>query len=172
MQLFAYDARQCNPKKCTMRKLERLGLIKSFKNLRRIPYKTIFLSPIADKAVSPTDKNFANSITVFDCSWKKFDFFEEMLRKVKRETRALPYLIAVNPVNYGKPFILSSAEAFAAALFIFGEIDQSKYILSKFKWGSEFFRLNGGMLEEYSKARNSREVIEIQEQFMDNFFSI
>jgi len=79
----------------------------------------------------------------------------------------LPYLIASNPTNYGKPFILSSAEAFAAALFILGEREQSRAILSKFKWGDEFLRLNEGMLLAYSRARDSKEVVEMQKRFMN-----
>ena len=167
MQLYAYDAGQCDPKKCTAKKLARFGLITSVSVLRRIPYNTIMLVPIADRALSPADRESTNSITVFDCSWKQISDFEDALMRMKRKKRALPYLIAVNPVNYGKPFILSSVEAFAAALFIFGEKEQSQHILGKFKWGTEFLRLNEEMLLAYSKAKNSSEVIEMQKMFMD-----
>lgn len=167
MHLYAYDAGQCDPKKCTAKKLARAGLIKSVKVMRKIPYNTILLVPIADKALSPPDREFSNSITVFDCSWDKIATFEDTLRNMKRKKRALPFLIAANPVNYGKPFILSSAEAFAAALFILGEHEQSQYILSKFKWGTEFLRLNEEMLLAYAKAKDSSEVIEMQKRFMD-----
>lgn len=166
MQLYAYDAGQCDPKKCTARKLARAGLIKSVKVMGKIPHKTILLVPIAEKALSPADRKFRSSITVFDCSWDKITAFEEALRTLKRIKRALPYLIAANPTNYGKPFILCSAEALAAALFIIGEKEQSQNILSKFKWGDEFLRLNEDRLLAYSEAEDSREVVEMQKLFM------
>jgi len=167
MHLYAYDAGQCDPKKCTAKKLARFGLITSVNVMRKIPYKTIVLVPIADKALSPADREFTNSVTVFDCSWKKIAPFEDALIRMKRKKRALPYLIAANPVNYGKPFILSSAEAFAAALFILGEKEQAHSILAKFNWGDEFMRLNAGMLPAYSKAKDSTEVVEMQKRFME-----
>jgi len=167
MHLYAYDAGQCDPKKCTARKLARFGLITSVNVMRKIPYKTIVLVPIADTALSPADREFTNSVTVFDCSWKKIAPFEAALMRMKRKKRALPYLIAVNPVNYGKPFILSSAEAFAAALFILGEKEQAHSILEKFNWGDEFMRLNEDMLLAYSKAKDSTEVVEMQRIFME-----
>ena len=168
MQLYAYDAGQCDPKKCTARKLARAGLIKSVKVMRKIPYNTILLAPIAEQALSPADKKSASSITVFDCSWSKIATFEDTLRKLKRKKRALPYLIAANPTNYGKPFVLSSAEALAAALFIIGEHEQSQFILRGFKWGDEFLRLNADRLLAYSRAKDSKEVVEMQKRFMDN----
>jgi pre-rRNA-processing protein TSR3 len=167
MQLYAYDAGQCDPKKCTARKLARFGLITSVNVMRKIPYKTIVLVPIADTALSSADREFTNSITVFDCSWKKIAYFEDGLMRLKRKKRALPYLIAANPVNYGKPFILSSVEAFAAALFILSETEQAHSILAKFNWGDEFMRLNEDMLLAYSKAKDSTEVVEIQKRFME-----
>jgi pre-rRNA-processing protein TSR3 len=167
MQLYAYEAGQCDPKKCTAKKLARAGLIKSVKTMRKIPYNTILLVPIAETALSPADST--SSITVFDCSWSKIDRFLDTLRQIKRKKRAFPYLIAANPVNYGKPFLLSSAEAFAAALFILGEQEQCQYILGRFKWGDEFLRLNGEMLLAYSEAKDSSEVIVLQKRFMEKY---
>jgi pre-rRNA-processing protein TSR3 len=79
----------------------------------------------------------------------------------------LPYLIAANPVNYGTPTKLSTVEALAAALYIAGLSDEAQMILSKFKWGPEFLRLNQRFLDAYSRAKNSEEVVKLQNEFME-----
>jgi len=77
----------------------------------------------------------------------------------------LPYLLAANPVNYGKPFVLSSVEAFAAALVILGHPDEAVSILSKFAWGEQFMVLNREPLAAYAAAEDSSGVVAAQAEF-------
>ncbi len=81
--------------------------------------------------------------------------------------RILPALIAANPVNYGKPTKLTTAEALAAALYILGHRDQSREVLGKFKWGPHFTALNENLLNDYSKSQSSDEVIAVQKEYFD-----
>ncbi len=75
-------------------------------------------------------------------------------------------MLAGNPVNFGKPFKLNSAEAFAAALYIFGKKEQAEKVMSKFNWGHSFLELNREPLEEYSTAKNSTEIVEMQSHYI------
>lgn len=74
-------------------------------------------------------------------------------------SRALPFLLAANPVNYGKPYQLSTLEAFAAALYILGEVGQAQKIVGIYTWGHRFLELNKEPLEDYRLATTSAEVV-------------
>jgi pre-rRNA-processing protein TSR3 len=76
-------------------------------------------------------------------------------------------MLAANPVNYGKPFKLTTLEAFAATLYIFGYIDQARELLQLYKWGPHFLELNKEPLEDYRKAENSKEVIKAMKRYIE-----
>lgn len=163
--VYVYEGGQCDPKKCTAKKMSRLGLAKPIKLLREIPRGSIVLDPMAEKALSAEDRDRAlrRGIVVMDISWEHIDLFPKIEKSV--EHRALPYLLAANPVNWGKPTKLSSAEALAAALHILGFFDQARSILSKFSWGEQFINLNKELLDRYAQAKTSAEVVDIQKDY-------
>jgi pre-rRNA-processing protein TSR3 len=54
----------------------------------------------------------------------------------------------------------------AAALYIINHKEQAEKILSIFKWGVQFIRLNQELLDAYAQAKSSIEVVELQKNFM------
>ncbi|QLH74911.1 MAG: DUF367 family protein [Methanomassiliicoccales archaeon] len=164
--LFVYDERDCDPRKCTSRKMVRFKLVQELKGIRSVPYGSIVLNPMAQKALSQEDKERAHQhgIVVLDLSWANIERLPDLPGNVAE--RALPYMLAANPVNWGRPFRLSSVEALAASVYILGEKKQAEALLSKFTWGMNFLDLNREPLERYSKARTSAEVVEIQNEYL------
>jgi pre-rRNA-processing protein TSR3 len=160
--LVAYRDNTCDPRKCTVKKLERADLIRIVKTLSRIPRNTLLLDPTAEQALSPADWT-VKSVTVLDCSWEVLDTGVVRSWRIRR---ALPFLVAANPVNFGRPCILSSVEALAAALWILGEEQQARGILAKVSWGIRFLEVNAEPLALYATARDSAEVVKFQSLFL------
>ena len=162
-----YHVKQCDPKKCSTLKLKRHNLVRVVHRPREIPRGAIILDPFTQKAFSPADLEQLKKrgLSALDCSWvhakEVFDIQSYWI------PRCLPYLVAANPVNYGKPTKLSTVEALAAALYIVGFVDQAVELLSKFKWGPQFIILNKALLESYTQAKDSADVINVQREFMN-----
>lgn len=161
IRILAFRDNTCDPRKCTVKRLERAGLATVVPRISRLPRDTLLLDPTAGKALSPADMG-RRTLSVLDCSW---DVLDGLGTSSFRYRRALPYLVAANPVNFGRPWKLSSVEAIAAALVILGEREQAERVLAVVPWGHRFLELNAEPLALYAKARDSSEVLEIQGLF-------
>ncbi|XP_004931986.1 18S rRNA aminocarboxypropyltransferase [Bombyx mori] len=162
-----WDLNHCDPKKCSGRKLLRHNLIKNLKLGHR--FQGLVLSPVGTQCVSPNDKNIIETfgLAVIDCSWAKID--ETPFSRMKSpHPRLLPFLVAANPINYGKPYQLSCVEALAAAMFITGHKSEAKFYLSKFSWGHSFLELNSDALDLYAVCTDSKSVLEAQATFLES----
>lgn len=166
MELVVYNARECDPKKCTAMRLHRFGKIKMVFQPQELPQNAILLDPFAERALSGEDAEIASKhgLVALDCSWKQIEQISRI--RARMVPRALPYLVATNPTYYGRPTTLSTAEALAAALIILGDKTRAEEILNKFKWGPTFLELNHEPLEAYARAKDSTEIVILQRQFM------
>jgi pre-rRNA-processing protein TSR3 len=66
----------------------------------------------------------------------------------------VPYLVAANTVNYGRPWRLNCAEALAAAFYICGHEDWARLVLERFPYGDTFFEMNGSLLKRYAACED------------------
>jgi pre-rRNA-processing protein TSR3 len=153
-----------DPEKCTARRLADRDRAVLHRSARDVP-AGIVLDPHAERALSPADRaeTAADRLVALDCSWETADAERYDLRGPKR---ALPFLVAGNPVNFGRPFRLTTAEAFAGALAILGELEQAEDLMAEFSWGHTFLELNEEPLERYADCADSAEVVAVQEEYL------
>ncbi|WP_058366219.1 DUF367 family protein [Haloparvum sedimenti] len=152
-----------DPDKCTARKLARFDLATLHRSDRATPYGVV-LNPHAERALSPADADTSEgTLVALDCSWESAG---EKRFSMPGEHRALPYLVAANPVNFGRPMRLTTVEALAAALCIFGERDHAERVLAKFTWGETFLELNEEPLRRYADCEDSAEVVAVQQEYL------
>ncbi|RLG48173.1 MAG: DUF367 family protein [Thermoproteota archaeon] len=147
-----------DPKKATGARLLRRRIAKDAKKDR--PRSPLVLNPKAKMLISQRDRPIVEKrgLLAVDASWRRI----AEVRWPRGVQRLLPFLIAANPINYGKPFRLSTAEAIAAALYILGFSEEAEKVLNEFKWGPEFLRINQDRLDLYATASDSREMRELE----------
>ncbi|WP_248903722.1 DUF367 family protein [Halocatena marina] len=151
-----------DPEKCSARKLARFDLTELHQSARSVP-PGIVLNPFAEQALSPADTD--DVLIALDCSWETAESEAFQLRGTHR---ALPFLVAANPVNYGQPFQLNTVEAFAGALCILGEREQAEQLLSKFRWGHTFLELNAEPLSRYAACEDSTAIVSVQQDYLES----
>jgi len=151
-----------DPEKCTARQLASFDLVSLHHSTPATP-SGIVLNPHAEQALSPADRGESNRLVALDCSWRTA---EREAFDIRGAHRALPFLVAANPVNFGNAFELTTVEAFAAALVILGERDQAERVLSKVSWGETFLELNAEPLDRYADCEDSTDVVATQEEYL------
>lgn len=166
VRLGMWDFSQCDPKRCSGRRLARLGVLTEFKLSYRFP--GIILTPSGTRVISPADAPILRNcgLAVVDCSWAQLGAVP-FGRLPRGNERLLPYLVAANTVNYGRPYKLNCAEALAAGLYICGFPDDARFVMSKFGYGEEFLRLNEELLDLYAGCKDGAEVLERQNAWFE-----
>lgn len=168
IDVVVYHTSQDDPRKNTALRLQKAGKARLVDKVDQCPRHAVLLNPFAKKAVSREDLEDMrkHGLLALDCSWKQAEeAFPVLLGQTR--SRALPFLVAANPINYGKPFVLSTAEALGAALYIVGEARKARDLLSAVPFGDSFLELNRLPLEDYAKCETSAEVVAAQGLYID-----
>ena len=168
-----YHANQCDKRKCTgiktwqlyrSQKLTTFDQVRFASRISQIPRFSLILNPLATEKLTKADESIyqRSGVTVLDCSWNKA---EDIFSKKFPNLRALPRLVAANPVNYGKQSKLSSVEALAATLILLNYPEMARELLNHFKWGIQFLTLNKNLLTEYTTCSSTSDVMKIEKEY-------
>lgn len=124
--------------------------------------------PNAKKLLSPADNELLEQYgaAVVECSWVRVKEVPWSRIGGKCE-RLLPYLVAANPVNYGRPWRLNCVEAFAACFYICGHPDWATEILQHFSYGQPFLDINSQLLKRYAACQNEDEIKKAEETWLE-----
>lgn len=166
MRKIIYEFDQCDPKRCSGNKLVKMNKITALKKGKH--FNGIILSPKGEISISPMDKEHIErfGIDLIDCSWAQLDKVNFKILP-KKHNRLLPFLVATNPVNYGKPYKLNCVEAMSAALYICDFKEDAADLFECFSYGNEFFKINGELLDLYSQCKDSSEIVKTQNEYLE-----
>lgn len=161
-----WDLGHCDPKRCSGKKLMRLGMMRELHLGQR--HGGVIITPNGKKVISPVDRELMDHFgaAVVECSWARTK--EVQWNKVGGKCeRLLPYLVAANTVNYGKPWRLNCVEALAAAFAICGHLDWAEQILAPFSYGPSFLEINSTLLKKYAACADEAGVKRTEEEWME-----
>jgi len=106
-----------------------------------------------------------STAAVVECSWARVK--EVPWAKIGGKCeRLLPYLVAANSVNYGKPWRLNCVEALGAAFYICGHQDWAEQVLSNFSYGQSFLDINSSILKRYAACADEEGIKKTEEAWM------
>lgn len=157
-----WDLEHCDPKRCSGKRLMHFGLMRELSVGQK--FQGVVISPNAKKVVSAADKELLEQYgaAVVECSWVRIK--EVPWGKIGGKCeRLLPYLVAANSVNYGRPWRLNCAEALAACFFICGHEDWAHEVLAHFSYGEPFLEINAQLLKRYAACANEEEIKKAEE---------
>ncbi|POS83094.1 hypothetical protein EPUL_004887 [Erysiphe pulchra] len=160
-----WDLGHCDPKRCSGKKLLKLGLMRGLHIGQK--HSGLVISPNAKEVISPADRQIMEQFgaAVVECSWARTK--EVPWSKIGgKSERLLPYLVAANNVNYGKPWRLNCVEALGAAFYICGHPEWAEEILSHFSYGGTFLEINSSILKRYAACANQLDVKKTEEAWM------
>lgn len=161
-----WDLGHCDPKRCSGKKLMKLGLMRDLHLGQR--HNGVIITPNGKHVISPADRELMDQYgaAVVECSWARTK--EIQWNKVGGKCeRLLPYLVAANTVNYGKPWRLNCVEALAAAFYICGHPDWAEQILAPFSYGPSFLKINSTLLKRYAACADEAAMKKTEEEWME-----
>lgn len=126
-----------------------------------------FDRPNAKQLLSAADKDLLEQYgaAVVECSWVRIKEVPWSRIGGKCE-RLLPYLVAANSVNYGRPWRLNCVEALAACFYICGHQDWATEVLQHFSYGEPFLEINSQLLKRYAACSNEEEIKKAEEVWL------
>ncbi|KAL8946714.1 MAG: hypothetical protein Q9222_006928 [Ikaeria aurantiellina] len=161
-----WDLEHCDPKRCSGKRLMHFGMMRELSVGQK--FSGVVISPNAKTLVSRVDAPLLETYgaAVVECSWVRIS--EVPWAKIGgKHERLLPYLVAANPTNYGRPWRLNCAEALAATFFILGHEDWAEHVLQHFSYGKPFLEINAQVLKRYASCENEEEVKECEKRWLE-----
>lgn len=161
-----WDLGHCDPRRCSGKRLMKLNLLRPLTPGQRHP--GVIITPNGKRTLSPADAELlvTMGVAVVECSWARVNEINWSKVGGKCE-RLLPYLVAANTVNYGKPWRLNCAEALAASMWICGKEEWARAVMEPFAYGSAFLEINEKLLKKYAACADEEGVKRTQDEWME-----